>query len=59
LVENPEGDEPWPEDVALDLSGEVDVTDSDTDDEGGDGNTTIKWDLTKPSDDDPEQPTLF
>lgn len=58
LVENPEGDEPWPEDVALDLSGEVDVTD--TDDEGGDGNTTIEWDLTKPSDDDdPEQPTLF
>jgi topoisomerase-4 subunit A len=54
MVIPPEGEEPWPDDVVLDLSGEVSLDDA-ADDDG----TTIEWDLTKPDNDDPDQPTLF
>lgn len=47
-----EGDEPWPEDVAM----ELEIGD---DPDGDDASATIEWDLTKSDDDDPEQPTLF
>ncbi len=50
-----EGDEPWPEDQTLDLSGEV--GENDHDDQSGDEGTTFEWDLS--NGDDPDQPTLF
>jgi len=55
-----EGDEPWPEDKELDLTGDIDDTEDTADSE--DGATTIEWDLTKGDDDSEEasdQPTLF
>ena len=55
-----EGDEPWPEDKELDLTGDIDDTEDAADSE--DGATTIEWDLTKGDDDSEEesdQPTLF
>lgn len=55
-----EGDEPWPEDKELDLTGDIDDTEDAADSE--DGATTIEWDLTKGDDDTEEesdQPTLF
>lgn len=55
-----EGDEPWPEDKELDLTGDIDDAEDAVDSE--DGATTIEWDLTKGDDDSEEesdQPTLF
>ncbi len=55
-----EGDEPWPEDKELDLTGDIEDTEDAADSE--DGATTIEWDLTKGDDDSEEesdQPTLF
>lgn len=49
-----EGDEPWPEDQALNLE----VGDGD-DIEAEEGSPTIEWDMTKGDDDDVNQPTLF
>jgi topoisomerase-4 subunit A len=50
-----EGNEPWPEEIPLEITNS-----EDDDNDDSDGETTIEWDLTKPdSDDDPEQPTLF
>jgi topoisomerase-4 subunit A len=47
-----EGNEPWPEEIPLE------ITNSGEDgDDAEDSGTTIEWDLTKPDDDD--QPTLF
>lgn len=48
-----EGDEPWPEDVAI----ELEVGDGDV--EEIDGGTTFEWDITKNDEDEPEQPKLF
>jgi len=49
-----EGDEPWPEDVALELElGEEGLA------EGEDTSATIEWDMTKKEDDEADQPTLF
>jgi len=48
-----EGDEPWPEDVALDLELSEEGA------EGDDTSATIEWDLTKKDDDEADQPTLF
>lgn len=50
-----EGNEPWPEEIPLEITNS-----EDDDNDDSDGETTIEWDLTKPDgDDDPEQPTLF
>lgn len=48
-----EGNEPWPEEISLEITN---LEDGDDSEEGG---PTIEWDLTKTDDDDPDQPTLF
>ncbi len=48
-----EGNEPWPEEIPLEITN----SDEETED-SEDAGPTIEWDMTK-SDDDEEQPTLF
>jgi topoisomerase-4 subunit A len=54
-----EGDEPWPEEKALDLSS-IDDLNEDLDQDAEDG-TTFEWDLEQDEsqDDEPDQPKLF
>jgi len=54
LLHAVEGDEPWPEDVIL----ELDLDESDIAEDGS--STTIEWDLSKSDEDEEDnQPTLF
>lgn len=50
-----EGEEPWPEDIAVETTNDPETEDLENTEEGE--TPTMEWDLTK--DDDDDQPTLF